>query len=69
MHSGGIVHRHEPVAQPESEPEPHGISGGGLDYKMPIYVPSFFKKTNICVQPIMFSGMNSLYYNGEGLTP
>ena len=56
MHSGGVVHGHEPMAQPELEPR--GISGGGPDCKMPISVPSFFFETNICVQPIMFSGMN-----------
>jgi len=42
MHSGGVVHGHEPMAQPEPEPEPRWISGGGPDYKMPIAVPSFF---------------------------
>ena len=40
MHSGGVVHGHEPMAQPE----PSGISSGGPEYKMPIAVPSFFLK-------------------------
>jgi len=44
MHSGGVVHGHEPVAQPEPEPEPRRISGGGPNCKMPIFVPSFFLK-------------------------
>lgn len=48
MHSGGVVHGHEPVAQPEPEPEPRGISGGGPDCKMPVrcqyLCPTFFLK-------------------------
>jgi len=68
MHSGGVIHGHEPVAQPELEPEPRGISAEDLTVRCQYLCPAFFLKTNICVQPIMFSGMNWLYYNGEGPT-